>query len=545
MLCASLWVIVASPGQANASNPVAPFSDSAVTTGLSQPIAVGFLPDQSMVVAEKNGEIVHVVGNTKTTLATIPVCTASEMGVLGIAIDPNFDSNGYIYLYRTDDSAGCGSSAGRYNQVVRVTMADNAISLGSLTVLLTGIQTDNGNHDGGVLRIGPDGKLYIGAGDSGLGDNVGPPGSATNPYAQDINSLNGKILRINLDGTIPASNPFVGNPGRDEIYAVGFRNPFRMGFDGPSGKLWVGDVGDLTIEEIDIVNSGGNYGWPRCEATSPAACELPGDIDPIFSYPHTGPGALGSTVIGGAAAPAGFGAYAGDYFFADFITGKLYHSTPTLLRDGLTGTPAVAVSGIGTFYGGPNDIVFGPDGALYYVQLNPGEVHKVTPPGFVEPIAGQTLTMTESSATKKTLNVLGKDSSISLGGGPGSSDDPTAGGGTVEVRTGVGETLVGTFPLASAGWSYTGPTTARNGLKFKALNNTDPITSVSVKKGKTLSVKGKGAGLSYSIATDPNPVTISLTTGTKTYCTTFGGTTKYTSPKKFTGKKSPRENDCP
>ena len=157
---------------------------------------------------EKGGAIKLFDGSTTTTLATIPVCTGSEMGLLGIAIDPNFASNGFIYLYRTDDSNGCGSATGRYNQIVRVTMVGNTISLGSLTVLLTGIQTDNGNHDGGVLRIGPDGKLYVGVGDTGLGDNVGGPGSSDQPVRP------GHQLAQRQD---PAHQPRRHVPGRQPV----------------------------------------------------------------------------------------------------------------------------------------------------------------------------------------------------------------------------------------------------------------------------------------------------------------------------------------
>src|SRR5262249_13375433 len=160
-------------------------------------------------------------------------CNASEMGLLGVAVDPSFGTNGFIYLYRTDSSNGCGSSTNRFNQIVRVTMGPgDTVNPLSLTVLLSGIRTDGGNHDGAVLRIGPDGKLFVGAGDTGLGDNQGGPGSSTNPYSQDLNSLNGKVLRLNLDGTIPNDNPFVGQVNhRGEVFAYGFRNPFRFNFD--------------------------------------------------------------------------------------------------------------------------------------------------------------------------------------------------------------------------------------------------------------------------------------------------------------------------
>src|SRR5262249_28245772 len=194
--------------QANASLVVPGFQVTTFQGGLSTPTAIAFLPDGRMLITEKGGALKLSDGTSASTLITLGVCTDSEMGLLGVAVDPNFSSNGFIYLYRTDNSAGCGSSTGRFNQVVRVTMGSGGtVSPASLTVLLTGIRTDLGNHDGGCLRIGPDGKLYASVGDTGLGDQVAP-GNSTNPYAQDLSSLNGKILRLNLDGSIPADNPF-------------------------------------------------------------------------------------------------------------------------------------------------------------------------------------------------------------------------------------------------------------------------------------------------------------------------------------------------
>ena len=169
LLLALALVALAVPVRAGTPEPG--FSDTSVISGLSLPTAIAFLPDGTMLVTEKGGDLLRVDSPTMTTtLTTIPVCTGAEMGLLGIAIDPNYNMNGFVYLYRTSPDAGCGSAAGRFNQVVRVTVSGN--TAGSLTVLLTGIQTDNGNHDGGVMRVGPDGKLYVGAGDTGLGLNV-------------------------------------------------------------------------------------------------------------------------------------------------------------------------------------------------------------------------------------------------------------------------------------------------------------------------------------------------------------------------------------
>jgi glucose/arabinose dehydrogenase len=376
LIAVPLFVLVAA-APARAGTPPAAFSDVSVVSGLGSPTAIAFLPDGRMLVTEKGGALKLVSGGSATTLLTVPVCTASEMGLLGIAIDPGFSgSSGFIYLYRSF-GPDCSTSTNRFNEVVRVTMTNGTIAPGSLTVLLSGIRTDNGNHDGGGLRIGPDGKLWASVGDTGLGDSGGP-GQATNPYAQDLGSLNGKILRLELSGAPAAGNPFIGTPGaRPEVYAYGFRNPFRFGFDPVTGKAWVGDVGQSTREELDITQPGGNYSWPYCEGTLPAGCMQTGDVAPIFDYPRT----FGTTVIGGAFAPAGFGLMGGQYFFADNGVSKIFSAVPTPAHDGI----AAPVDFV-TNAAGPVDIVFGPDGALYYVAINAGQVRKVVP-GYARPKA--------------------------------------------------------------------------------------------------------------------------------------------------------------
>ena len=365
------------PG-AQAGTPVAGFDDVPVATGLSAPTAIAFLPDGRMLIAEKAGALkLATTTGTPSTLATIPVCTASEMGLLGVAVDPDFDSNGFIYLYRSapDTNGDCSDAVGRFNQVVRVTMTGSTVNLSSLTVLLTGIRTDNGNHDGGTVRIGPaDNKLYVSVGDSGIGDG-GPPGSSTNPYAQDLGELNGKILRLELSGAPAAGNPFISTAGaRPEVFAYGFRNPFRMGFDKQTGRLWAGDVGQSSFEELDIIIAGGNYSWPRCEGTEPPGCMTePDDVAPIFTYPLSGTGSLGRTIIGGDFAPAGFGPFSGDYFFGDNSSSKIYRADVNAARSDII----EPVSEFVTAAGGPTDVIFTP-GALYYVAINVGEVRQVT-----------------------------------------------------------------------------------------------------------------------------------------------------------------------
>jgi glucose/arabinose dehydrogenase len=535
-------------GAARAGTPAPGFTDDAYVSGLSSPTAIAFLPDGRLLIAEKGGfggpaaaALKLFDGTSTTTLATIPVCTDSEMGLLGVAVDPSFASNGFIYLYRSAAGAGgCATSSGRFNQVVRVTMAGSSIVPNSLTVLLDGIRTDDGNHDGGVLRIGPDGLLYVGVGDTGLGDNQGGPGSSTNPYAQDLSSLNGKILRLNLDGSVPPDNPFVGTPGaRGEIFAYGFRNPFRMSFDGATGKLWVGDVGDETVEEIDIVHAGGNYAWPHCEGTLPHGCEQPGDVDPIFTYLHSGSASLGECVIGGAFAGSAFGALAGDYVFGDCVSSIVYHVAPNPARDGLAGTPQVAATAAGT----PADFVAGPDGAIYYTSVGNGEVRRLAaaPAGGDQPLGGKKLALhAGSSPARATLTVVSANSPVALGG-PG--DDPTVAGGSLRVR---GATFDVTYPLPAANWSLLGKAGQGKGFKYKdAALSAGPVKTAQVKTGTLVRASAKGAGLVQPLAGDPSPVDVVLTIGARRYCMEFGGTSTFKPGKVLTAKQAPAPAACP
>jgi glucose/arabinose dehydrogenase len=398
---------------AQAGTPaVTGYSDTLIASGLAAPTAIALLPDGRMLVTEKGSGGTTTAGSaalklinagTVTTLTTIPVCTSSEMGLLGVAVDPDFSSNGFVYLYRTapDSGSSCADSIGRFNEVMRVTLSGNTYVPGSLVQLQPGVlemRTDNGNHDGGGLRIGPDSKLYVAVGDTGLGDS-GPPGSATNPYSQDVNALEGKVLRLELNGTPAAGNPFIGVAGRDEIWALGLRNPFRFGFDPATGRLWLGDVGQDTIEELDIITAGSNYAWPACEGTLPAGCHAnvtgPGPIvDPIFQYyqPEVAPPgepALGRTIIGGAFAGAGFGALAGHYIFADQNTSNIYDAVVNGARDDVVGTPTTFVSAAA----GPVDIISAPSGgALYYAAINTGQVRAITP-GYARPVSATPTTV--------------------------------------------------------------------------------------------------------------------------------------------------------
>lgn len=232
----------------------------------------------------------------------------TESGLLGLAFDPDFATNGYFYVNYT--AGGLETRISRFHAPTRYS-ADP----GSEQVLLSFAQPDY-NHNGGWLGFGPDGKLYVGSGDGGGAND--PDGNG-----QNLDTLLGKILRMNSDGSVPADNPFAadGDPStRGEIWAYGFRNPWRGGFDRQTGELWIGDVGQDAREEIDLVVAGGNYGWDACEGTLCSGAAPAGHRSPLFEYTH----ATGQSITGGYRYRGPLAAATGKYFYGDFISGRVW-----------------------------------------------------------------------------------------------------------------------------------------------------------------------------------------------------------------------------
>lgn len=253
--------------------------------------------------------------NLLIDLSTV-VRNSGEMGLLGLAFHPNFATNHELYVSYNDNRNNGRSTFSRF-----LANGTNQINIGTEQMILT-IDQPAANHNGGHIVFGPDGMLYIGMGDGG---------GSGDPYhnGQNLQTLLGAMLRINVTNTptytIPADNPFVGNPNaRPEIYAYGLRNPWRFSFDKQTGALWLADVGQGNLEEIDIVTKGGNYGWPIMEGSQcyqGTTCNRSGLQLPVTEYTHDGGdcSVTGGFVYRGAQSAV----LSGRYLYGDFCTGRL------------------------------------------------------------------------------------------------------------------------------------------------------------------------------------------------------------------------------
>lgn len=315
---------------------------------LSLPLFVGAPPGDTsrLFIVEQRGviRILDPTTNPPSVLATPFLDIDSlvtnlanggdERGLLGLAFDPNFATNGFFYVDYTNNSSN--TVIARYAVSPPSANVANAAS----AVILKTITQPFSNHNGGCLQFGPDGFMYVAMGDGG---------AACDPFGngQSTSTLLGKLLRLNVNNPptyVAAGNPYagVGNPGLDEIWSIGLRNPFRFSFDRANGDLYIGDVGQDAVEEVDYVPAGStgaeNYGWDCCEGNIPLAagsmCDGPsagcftscatssGSYKaPIYSYTH----AAGVCVIGGyvyrGCAIAGLG---GTYFFADYGSAQIW-----------------------------------------------------------------------------------------------------------------------------------------------------------------------------------------------------------------------------
>ncbi|MDT7728554.1 MAG: hypothetical protein QOI21_5130 [Actinomycetota bacterium] len=248
-----------------------PGAVTTIASGVDVGWGVVFLPDGSSLFSERNSfNIYRLTEAGQKTLAgkiSQAVGTGGEGGLLGLEIGPDFASDHWLYAYHT---------ASEGNRVIRIKYENGALVQSSYQILIQGI-AKNRYHNGGRLRFGPDGKLYATVGDAQNGAN-----------AQNSGSLNGKILRINPDGTIPADNPF-GNA----VWSMGHRNPQGLDFDS-KGRLWAAEFGDNSFDEVNLIQKGGNFGWPNCEGNQ-GTCG--GYIAPKMTWPTSQASPSGLTII--------------------------------------------------------------------------------------------------------------------------------------------------------------------------------------------------------------------------------------------------------
>ncbi len=329
------------------------FRETKVTGGLNAPTSMAFAPDGRLFVTEQAGKI-RVIQNGKllaTPFATMQTTANGERGLLGLAFDPNFSRNRYIYVYYTV------SGASPYNKVSRLTASSasaNTMLAGSLKTIVNLDKLSSAtNHNGGAIHFGPDGKLYIAVGEN-----------ANRDYAQSFANRHGKMLRINSDGSIPTDNPFyrTASGANRMIWAYGLRNPYTFAFDPQDSRMNINDVGQSSREEVNRGRAGANYGWPTCEGS----CSVKGLTNPLYAYGRS----VGTAITGGAFYRSRlFGTgYAGDYFFSDYNGGFIKRLTPN-----------GRVLNFHTTAKSPLDIDIGLNGKLYYLSIYDGAVYRVSP----------------------------------------------------------------------------------------------------------------------------------------------------------------------
>jgi glucose/arabinose dehydrogenase len=501
-----------------ASAPPARAVDITLTpfaNGLNVPVAIANAGDSRLFVVEKDGHI-KVVLSDGTVLGTdfldieSLVSMGGEQGLLGLAFHPNYLSNGFFYVNYTDTAGD--------TQVVRYSvsgdpMTSNVADSMSATPVLS-VDQPFANHNGGDIKFGPDGYLYIPLGDGG--SFCDPADRAQNPL-----ELLGKILRIDVDSgspyAIPPSNPFAGSmTTEEEIWALGMRNPFRFSFDRSTGDMYVGDVGQNRVEEIDFqpaASMGGeNYGWDCFEGngssslapsncTTMATCMPSSNFTfPIHEYDHSGGrcAVIGGFVYRGSQSPS----LAGHYFFADECSSDVYSLTTP--DNGMTWN----LNTFGALVPGMNPTTFGEDssGEVYITGFN-GTVYRITE--VVPPVtcpAEPSTSCTSTTKGKLSLKRPGDPAKNRLlwkwQNGPALSQsnfgDPIGGGTgySLCIYGGTGAAQI-SASIPGGGGAWTPVSTI--GYKFKGDGANDGITKVLLKgaaAGKSkIQVKGKGASL--------------------------------------------------
>jgi glucose/arabinose dehydrogenase len=361
---------------AEGSDPPADLVLQQVAQGYSDPVVVTGARDGSgrLLVVEQQGRILIVGGGVFLDIASLVDSSGNEQGLLGLAFHPDFANNGYFYVNYTHDPAGTNPDLTRVSRF-EVSAGDPDTADPSSEKILLSFDQTAPNHNGGDLHFGPDGYLYIATGDGGGGEDP-------NDHGQSLDTLLGKVLRIDVDigdpYGIPQDNPFVGDgDALDEIWAYGLRNPWRFSFDRLNGDLFIGDVGQQVREEIDLqrASSGGgeNYGWSCMEG------DLVQDFNPCDGAPLTAPILVYGhnpecSVTGGFLYRGNIGGLHGRYVFGDYCSGVIWFASESagVWSAEVFQDTAMDISSFGE----------GDDGELYVLDHDGGVVY-----GFFSPSA--------------------------------------------------------------------------------------------------------------------------------------------------------------
>jgi glucose/arabinose dehydrogenase/chitodextrinase len=487
-------------------------------------VGMAFAPDGRLFVWQKNG-VVRVIKNgqllpTPFIDLSAKVNTFDDRGFWGLAFDPQFASNGRIYMTYTFENAGNpNSSAPRTARLVRVTAdpANPDVALpGSEQVILGSIGTppcsaqpasadcigsDGGSHTLGSLHFEDDGTLFVGVGD-------GSDGDANSLRAQNLDSPNGKILRINPDGSAPADNPFYDgtNSWRSRVWAYGMRNPFGYAIQPGTDEMYLGDVGWNTWEEVNHGRAGTNFGWPCYEGNGPqpffqtnfaGECALISPVTPpLYTYDHSfGSAVIGGPFYSGAVYPA---QYHDSFFFADYSGNWIQRVVFDANHN------PVSVQPFATDVQSPVNLTLGPDGMLYYLSFTTGEIRRIR---FNGPVAAASATTPTYGYSPLSVSFSSAGSS-NPGGGQlsylwdfGDGTTSTAANPSHTYTSSTVRTFTARLTVTSqSGTSSTDTVSVTVGSLPPAPSITAPANNTTVYPGQTVTYRGS--------ATDPDEGTL-------------------------------------
>jgi len=375
-------------------------AETVVTLGAFKPVGVTWTPDGRMLVWQRDGVVRVVKGGGLLAAPFVDirgqVNQYQDRGLLGLAVDPQFATNGAVYLLYTVEAGGNSNDPGpktaRLSRVVVDPGNPDVALAGSEEVILDNLPSQGWSHTVGTVRFLADETLVFSIGDGASFNFVDPLAWR----AQDLSSYAGKVIRVNRDGSAPADNPYyeAGAPDsvRSRVWAYGLRNPYRFGLHPATGEVYVGDVGWHTWEEFNRVSPPGrNFGWPCYEGVGAqpeyqallgGQCQGLGELTaPLYTYDRAqGSAAIGGVIYGGARYPEG---YYGTWFVGDY-------TARTIRRIGLNGAGNFqSIVGFATGVEGPVALEEGPDGLVYVVEFNTGRVVRI---GYGGPVARITAT---------------------------------------------------------------------------------------------------------------------------------------------------------